>query len=270
MDLLELVPGGADALIGALRSMPAGTVLPPMRPWLAMPLDSVSDVALVSALHKLEVVGIAGAVDAEAARKVADTLALVRDVTVETRRRTPPAAASLVMTSAEADHLRNLRRVLGIQPLVQHLENVIRDARGNLVLLAPYWNLAGLESLRPAIEGALNRNAGRLTLIAQGGSAQPTAQLDVIRRFVEDLTLESHRAELLVFKARSDTGAEVFLHAKAALADNEIGYLGSANMTSQGFATNLEIGVRLTPADVVVLRNLLTRFVELGFLRPAS
>lgn len=266
LGLLDLVPGGAEKLIRALETVPGGTVLPPLGPWLGVHLDSDSEAALARALALVGVHTTGTGVDAGRAVMLAETLRLVRDVKSELQGRIPPSPAAVVMTAGESEALRDLRRSLGVQPLVQHLENVIRDARHDLVLAAPYWNMVGLGRLRPAIEGALCREQARLTLIVQGGAAGLPASIGQLRRFVADLRGDGNDARLLAFNAVNDTGADVFLHAKFALADEHRGYLGSANMTEQGLIDNLEIGVRLGPADVSMLRSIISRFQEMFLL----
>jgi hypothetical protein len=268
-ELLDLTGLAGPAVLAAgLRAIPEGTVVPPLRPWLALPFDADSEAALVARLARFGVIGPAGRVDSAAAGRLADQLAFAAELAVELERRRPAGAARLVMTTANLDTVRDLRRRLAIPVLFQHVEDVVRDTVDDLVLAAPYWNLAGLERLRPAIVGALSRRHGRLTLLAQGGGNEPTVTLPGLRRFVTGLTADGLAARLLVFAATTDADTNVFFHAKFALSDNRAGYLGSANMTNQGMVTNLELGVRLDPADVAVLRDVLATFEAAGILRP--
>jgi phosphatidylserine/phosphatidylglycerophosphate/cardiolipin synthase-like enzyme len=270
LDLLDLVPGAAGRLTEQLRTVPDGEHLGDVRTVVGLPVDDDSAAALLRALRLAGVVGPTGAVCADRARELARDLDLAGAVAVEAVSRLPAAESSIVMTAAESEDLRSLRRRLRIQPLVQHLEDVVRSAREDLVLAAPYWNLDGLGRLRPAIEGVLARQGAQLTLIAQGGRTQPTSTVGDLRRFIAELALDARRARLLVFEAGSDTGAEIFLHAKVALADSDFGYLGSANMTSQGLGSNLEIGVRLKTPDVLAMRAILERFESLGMVRTVA
>jgi phosphatidylserine/phosphatidylglycerophosphate/cardiolipin synthase-like enzyme len=74
-----------------------------------------------------------------------------------------------------------------------------------------------------------------------------------------------------VWEFDADALAErhIRLHAKFALADTTAGYLGSANLTDQGFAVNLEIGAELGPAEAAQLHALLERLRRADVLRPA-
>jgi phosphatidylserine/phosphatidylglycerophosphate/cardiolipin synthase-like enzyme len=57
------------------------------------------------------------------------------------------------------------------------------------------------------------------------------------------------------------------LHAKFALADRRLGYLGSANMTRQGFGDHFEIGTRLPDVEADHLVTLLEQMCSTGLLR---
>ena len=65
-------------------------------------------------------------------------------------------------------------------------------------------------------------------------------------------------------------GGSALLHAKFALADDRFGYLGSANMTGQGFGHHFEIGVRLGPEEAADLVRILDELKSKGFLNVDS
>jgi phosphatidylserine/phosphatidylglycerophosphate/cardiolipin synthase-like enzyme len=68
------------------------------------------------------------------------------------------------------------------------------------------------------------------------------------------------------FEATSHAGRSVLLHAKFAIADRRLGYLGSANMTGQGFGEHLEVGVRLPTAEAAHLSALIDELTDGGHL----
>jgi hypothetical protein len=79
---------------------------------------------------------------------------------------------------------------------------------------------------------------------------------------------EGGRARVWTFTARSAEGRPLLLHAKFALSDRRLGYLGSANMTRQGFGDHLEIGTRLPEVETARLVDFLEALCAAGLLQP--
>lgn len=195
-------------------------------------------------------------------------LQVVADLRDAILTRTPPPPSRLVVTAAGSEHLRQVRTELRLVPLFQLIEDVIRSADQHCWLGAPYWNAAALDQLTPAL-GGLARRGGRVTFVCQGGPATDQAgPLALLRRVATTIEREGGNATVLAFEALTPAGHYVLLHAKFALADNRVGYLGSANMTGQGFGDHLEVGVRLPAAEAAHLTQLLEHLVEVGLLQP--
>jgi phosphatidylserine/phosphatidylglycerophosphate/cardiolipin synthase-like enzyme len=182
--------------------------------------------------------------------------------------RTPPPPSRLVVTAAGSDELRQVQSELRLVPLFQLVEDVIRSTDHHCWLGAPYWNADALDQLGGAL-GGLARRGGRVTFVCQGGP--PAGQADplpVLRRAVTDIVGEGGDATVLAFETQTSAGRNVLLHAKFALADSLVGYLGSANMTGQGFGDHLEVGVRLPATEAAHLTTLLEHLVGVGLLQP--
>lgn len=88
-----------------------------------------------------------------------------------------------------------------------------------------------------------------MEVICQAPTDAETDLLAVLARAVSDVTSEGGRGRLWILSARSSSGQPLLLHAKFALADRILGYLGSANMTRQGFGDHLEVGTRLPEVE---------------------
>lgn len=195
-------------------------------------------------------------------------LRLVGDLRNVIVARTPPPPSRLVVTAAGSDELRQVQSELRLVPLFQLVEDVIRSTDHHCWLGAPYWNANALDQLGGAL-GGLARRGGRVTFVCQGGP--PAGQADplpVLRRAVTDIVGEGGHATVLAFETLTSSGRNVLLHAKFALADGRMGYLGSANMTGQGFGDHLEVGVRLPATEAAHLTTLLEHLVEVGLLQP--
>jgi phosphatidylserine/phosphatidylglycerophosphate/cardiolipin synthase-like enzyme len=204
----------------------------------------------------------------EVARSLRAELRLVGDLRNVIVARTPPPPSRLVVTAAGSDELRQVQNELRLVPLFQLVEDVIRSSDHHCWLGAPYWNADALDQLGGAL-GGLARRGGRVTFVCQGGPPPGQADpLPVLRRAVTDIVGEGGHATALAFETRTSAGRNVLLHAKFALADSRVGYLGSANMTGQGFGDHLEVGVRLPTAEAAHLTKLLEHLVEVGLLQP--
>jgi hypothetical protein len=207
----------------------------------------------------------------EALHHFAERIRWVAAVRDQIRMRTPPASSSLVVTASGSSLLRNLRREMALVPLFQLVEDVVRSASDVCWLAAPYWNSEAVERLLPALNG-FARRGGHVSFLCQGLLTGPNEfdSLSLLRRVARDFEGEGGTAAVWGFTARATTNEPVLLHAKFALADNHLGYLGSANMTRQGFDSHFEIGARLGSAEVADLLALLERLIELELLIPSA
>jgi hypothetical protein len=209
-------------------------------------------------------------VSPDAAERLRSELRLVADLRNVILARIPPPPSRLVVTAAGSDVLRRVQSELRLVPLFQLVEDVIRSTDHHCWLGAPYWNADALDQLGPAL-GGLARRGGRVTFVCQGGPPVGLADpLPVVRRAATEIVGEGGHATVLAFETRSSGGRNVLLHAKFALADYRVGYLGSANMTGQGFGNHLEVGVRLPTSEAAHLTQLLEHLVEVGLLQPRS
>ncbi len=68
---------------------------------------------------------------------------------------------------------------------------------------------------------------------------------------------------LTIFEVETET-SEIGSHAKVCLADDEVCYLGSANLTAHGLGRHLELGARLYGPDVSTIRAALEAIAGLG------
>lgn len=205
----------------------------------------------------------------ETVRQLFDRIAWVAAVRDQVRVRTPPAESSLVVTASGSSLLRGLRQELGLVPLSQLVEDVVRSASQKCWLGAPYWNAGAFERLTPALAG-FARRGGHVSFVCQGllvGPSEPDP-MPILRRAASDVVTAGGTADVWGFAAMGTTGEPVLLHAKFAIADTKLGYLGSANMTRQGFDSHFEIGARLGPAEVIALLAVLERLSELKLLVP--
>lgn len=181
--------------------------------------------------------------------------------------RAPAPHSSLVVTATGSPELQHLQQALGFIPLFQLIEDVVRSAGATCWLGAPYWNAEAIDRLSPALAG-FARRGGQVELVYQGGEQAGDADpVPILRRAAVDITAGGGTARVWSFTARSAAGHPLLLHAKFALADRRLGYLGSANMTRQGFGDHFEIGTRLPGVEAGHLVALLEGLCGAGLLQ---
>jgi phosphatidylserine/phosphatidylglycerophosphate/cardiolipin synthase-like enzyme len=207
-----------------------------------------------------------GDIDANQVGDLVSSLALAFELEATILARAPAPRSSLVVTATGSPELAQLQRTLNFIPLFQLVEDVVRSATTSCWLGAPYWNSDAIERLRAALNG-FARRGGAIEFVCQNspeaGEADP---LPVLCRAASDLAEEGGRPRVWTFTARSAEGKPLLLHAKFALADRRLGYLGSANMTRQGFGDHLEIGTRLPEVETTHLVNFLEALCGTGLL----
>ncbi len=266
LDLLELIDP-AKPLSGF--ELPDGTGLDAMISNLSPSGDRTTRAAIAALLDRL---GLRSeTLDHDSVSHFVEVIQYVSTIRHQIRIRTPPSSSSLVVTASGSMLLREMRQEMALVPLFQLVEDVVRSALNHCWIGAPYWNLDAIDRLRPALTG-FARRGGHVSFVCQGLLTDPSERdpLPLLRRAARDFESEGGTAAVWGFTARNLTREPVLLHAKFALADSRLGYLGSANMTRQGFDSHFEIGVRLGTAEVVDLLALLERLIQLELLVISS
>jgi PLD-like domain len=263
LDLLALTDT-SDATMSALEAQPPAT-----RDALVAVLCPTGDrstrTAVAALLDELDVA--AGPLNEETVAALASRVALAAQLQGTITARAPAPHSALVVTATGSPELQHLQQALGFIPLFQLVEDVVRSATTTCWLGAPYWNAEAIERLWPALGGFAHRG-GHVEFVGQGGEAAGDADpLPVLRRAAVDIAGEGGTARVWAFVTRSARGQPLLLHAKFALADRSLGYLGSANMTWQGFGDHFEIGTRLPDVEAAHLVILLERLCAAGLLQ---
>lgn len=170
--------------------------------------------------------------------------------------RTPPAE-TWVPVGTIPELLRrevvvpNLRQTAGV------LLDIVDHARRHVWITAPFVERLGLEFLTGAIVAALGRGVS-VALITRPGSLA-AGHLSTL---VERVEAEALRG-LRIFEVSTEA-SDLGSHAKVCLADDEVCYLGSANLTAYGLGRHLELGARLHGSNVAVIRAALDAIVGLA------
>jgi|GEM_PF-783610 len=144
------------------------------------------------------------------------------------------------------------------------IKHVISKASKELFLVSPFLDLNGAELLAGALRGANERNV-QVFLISHG-LEQQTTQINTVLSMYREVV-----PSIKVFTTpKSNSGEYLLLHAKLVVADSEHAVLSSANLTSFGLKTHLEIGVGLEGGNVNKLRKLVIELLHSDLVHKIS
>ncbi len=181
-------------------------------------------------------------------------LALVLDIiaAVPPPRKPEPRSEPLVFTvPPEVSHLLTPAERLDIL-----VADVIRSATKAVHIGGPFWNADGLALLRPVLQPALEVRGVECDFYAVRHGAEWDG---AIIQFVRELG-QCGRATLWWYAGHEGS----LMHAKFCIADAQVGYFGSANLTSLGLGQHVEIGVKLSSSQCAELLKLIAALTEAG------
>jgi phosphatidylserine/phosphatidylglycerophosphate/cardiolipin synthase-like enzyme len=181
-------------------------------------------------------------------------LILVLDIVaaVPLPRQREPHAEPLVFTvPPEVNHL-----LAPGERLDNLVADVIRSATDNLQIGGPYWNAEGFSQLRPVLQPALE--VRHITCDFYLHRSRKEYNISV-QRFISEL---GDQDRVNVWWYAGDRGS--LMHAKFCIADKQVGYFGSANLTSLGLRQHIEVGIKLSPEQCQGLTRLFLTLVQAG------
>lgn len=153
-----------------------------------------------------------------------------------------PALQRLVTSHGDAQRPRETKAVIA---------DVARSSRRKLVIAAPYLHSTFVESLTAPIERLL-RSGGTVTIITRALSLtapeRSSANVEAVARLRQ---AAGNANRPITIRSWEEDGLGV--HFKTVIADDELAYLGSANMTPSAINAQAEAGVLLHGSKVAVL-----------------
>ena len=147
------------------------------------------------------------------------------------------------------DHIPAGRQVKAIP---NYLEEILRRAEHEVLLMAPFWDMVTLVDLLRCVPRE-RENVGLVLLLVQMGRRIPDAQ-SVVDEIRSACRLSRIQVYLHLLGQGGPTG---YPHAKCLVVDRSQGYLGSANFTGRGMKGHVEVGVSLLPEDARTLGDIL-------------
>jgi phosphatidylserine/phosphatidylglycerophosphate/cardiolipin synthase-like enzyme len=141
------------------------------------------------------------------------------------------------------------------------VRSLIAEATTSLILAAPYWDTEVAEDLGGLVERRLSAGV-RVTILARAArpgtsSAEALALLSAIGR-----QYSSFDIRILEQPSINDPFGSSTFHFKAACADDERVYIGSANFNTAGMASRWELGVLLKGVQAGSVARLLNMLVS--------
>lgn len=134
----------------------------------------------------------------------------------------------------EMAYLAHARTTLGA------LTQVVAQTQHELVMAAPYikGDVFGKGVLQIALQNAVEKRDVQLSIVTTGESLDSFTDIDWIK---------ANRGRVRFFRPKTNVDIEQHLgsHAKFCIADGQIAYIGSANLTFLGLHQHLEMGVLL-------------------------
>ncbi|WP_119353332.1 phospholipase D-like domain-containing protein [Azohydromonas sediminis] len=157
-------------------------------------------------------------------------------------------------------------QVPGVDPsgYVSTVLGLIRQARERLLLVAPFMEAKGVGRLQDEVLSALNRGVA-VTFVTQDAAianSWASESLESLRREARGLA-----GRLRVYAASADLG--VLLHSKLVVSDGATASVGSANLTGNAMAKNLETGVAVGATKATELEHVVSRLIEAGYVTLA-
>lgn len=157
------------------------------------------------------------------------------------------ATVDLVATLPDPD-----RNVLATRDVVQ---TMLEGAQNSILV-------AGYEFSEPSLRRLLiRRGIDQIAVTVVGDRLRGSA-----RELLKDWPPQARPLRALENIEAANPGRAALLHAKAIVVDSETTMIGSANFTSGGLRSNIELGVRLTGPIATQIEQLVARLLQAGWL----
>lgn len=153
---------------------------------------------------------------------------------------------------APADLLEHIPTGQQVRAIPIYLEEILRKAQHEVLLLAPFWDMPTLTDLLRCVPRERVNVELVLLLVHMGRRIPHTESMVNEIQSVWPLSRIRIYLHLPDYVERTD-----YPHAKCLVVDRNHGYLGSANFTGRGMKGHFEVGVSLEPEDSRTLGGIL-------------
>ena len=192
------------------------------------------------------------AVECGPAARVLETQRIARAALDEAEQKSRRSQATGLELTATFPPSIDARVVSGVRPLSDDLRKLFFDADSVVRIANPYFDP------NPSVLGDIASLANRgietkiLTRETESGGSNLVSALNSVYKEVEPRN--RHRLKIRdLYEVDDETGRQAYAtHAKIAVADDKVCYLGSANLTDTSLSNNFELGVLLRGEKVGV------------------
>lgn len=143
-----------------------------------------------------------------------------------------------------------------------YLMQLLAKARSRVLIVSPFMNHEGAERLLHYLPTLIEQGVA-VDLISYRCHEEGSSR-DAVLHIYRALERNASAKRLERFRAFAEMQPGLMIHAKAMLVDGEYGYIGSANLTRQGFSEHFEIGVSLTRDQVQAIERLFYLIIDQG------
>ena len=139
-----------------------------------------------------------------------------------------------------------------VRSIPSYLEEILRRAQHEVLLLAPFWDMPTLTDLLRCVPRD-RVDVELVLLLVHMDRTMPRIET-LVQRIYPAWPMSRIRVYLHMRNQREQAD---YPHAKCMVVDRSHGYLGSANFTGRGMRGHFEVGVSLGPEDAKTLGGIL-------------
>ena len=145
--------------------------------------------------------------------------------------------------------------------LIKHIADLINRAQNNLLVVNPYWSVSGVKQLEARIVSANRKCADAMILTPKNMKQDSIDGCSYFKSMLHDIGFQVQHnmpGELL-------NGSHPMLHAKVVISDQNLAYMGSANLSLNGLTQSIEVGVSIEGVAAVHLSEWFSNLARLFF-----
>jgi len=135
--------------------------------------------------------------------------------------------------------------------LLKFLSSLIDRAERELIVVAPYWSVPGVESIKRRM---LSTNKSQLNVLVMTPAEMDVGHKQGVQCFMGYMKRLGASVRHMEPTELPD-GDYPLVHAKVIIADSQHAYVGSANLSDNGLARSIEAGVGISGPAAVHLRD---------------
>jgi len=161
------------------------------------------------------------------------------------------SASAQRLLVAPANVLDSIPAGQRVKAIPSYLEEILRKARHEVLLLAPFWDMPTLTSLLRCAPREKVKIELVLLLVHMGRG------IPRVERMTSEIQSIWPLSRLRIYVHLASQGSPDYPHAKCLVVDRNHGYLGSANFTGRGMKGHFEVGICLDHQDSRTLGGVL-------------